>query len=120
MMSKTISDYLLLLQVSMDMSNNNVAGTYCREAINTGKADFVPISVSELPLFYRQKHVDLDYALVTVTPPDKHGFCSLGASVGSARSAIQNAKRIIGRFNHHPFEALLCSASESHAACLIW
>ncbi|VDN13981.1 unnamed protein product, partial [Dibothriocephalus latus] len=69
----------------------------CRDAINTGRADFTPISVSEIPLFYRSGRGETDYALITVTPPDKHGFCSLGAAVGTVRSAIQNAKKIIGK-----------------------
>ncbi|VDN11470.1 unnamed protein product [Dibothriocephalus latus] len=69
----------------------------CRDAINSGRADFTPISVSEIPLLYRTKGVGSDYALIMVTPPDKHGFCSLGAAVGTVRSAIQNAKKIIGK-----------------------
>ncbi|KAL7060027.1 hypothetical protein AAHC03_010091 [Spirometra sp. Aus1] len=74
-------------------------GNLCRDAINSGRADFTPISISEMPLLYRTNQVSMDYALITVTPPDKHGFCSLGAAVGTARSAIQNAKKIIGQVN---------------------
>lgn len=48
-------------------------------------------------MLYRKLHFDIDYALVMLTPPDKHGFCSLGATVSSARSAIQNAKIIVGK-----------------------
>ncbi|VDK88640.1 unnamed protein product [Dibothriocephalus latus] len=68
-------------------------------ALNDGSADFIPIATSELPLLFRKRHINIDFALVTLTPPDKHGFCSLGANVGSCRSAIQNAKIIIGQVN---------------------
>uniref|UniRef100_A0A183SP64 Acetyl-CoA hydrolase n=1 Tax=Schistocephalus solidus TaxID=70667 RepID=A0A183SP64_SCHSO len=71
----------------------------CRDAVNDGRADFIPIQMSELPLLYRNKHVEIEYALVMLSPPDKHGFCTLGSAIGSARSAIQNAKRIIGQIN---------------------
>uniref|UniRef100_A0A183T554 Acetyl-CoA hydrolase n=1 Tax=Schistocephalus solidus TaxID=70667 RepID=A0A183T554_SCHSO len=70
----------------------------CHEVLNDGSADFIPIATSELPLLFRKRHINIDFALVTLTPPDKHGFCSLGAHVGSARSAIQNAKVIVGNF----------------------
>ncbi|VDM06330.1 unnamed protein product, partial [Schistocephalus solidus] len=88
-------DYALITFFSFECSLGNL----CRDAINSGQADFTPISVSEIPLLYRKKHVNMDYALITVTPPDKHGFCSLGAGVGTARSAIQNAQKIIGQVN---------------------
>ncbi|VDN13931.1 unnamed protein product [Dibothriocephalus latus] len=71
----------------------------CRDAVNDGRADFIPIQISELPLLYRKQHVEIDYALVMLSPPDKHGFCTLGSAIGSARSAVQNAKRIIGQIN---------------------
>ncbi|VDD79644.1 unnamed protein product [Mesocestoides corti] len=74
-------------------------GKYCRDAVNEGLADFIPITISELPLLYRLKHVNFKYALIMVSPPDKHGFCTLGSAVGSARSAIQNAEKIIAQVN---------------------
>ncbi|EUB59502.1 4-hydroxybutyrate coenzyme A transferase [Echinococcus granulosus] len=91
-----------------------LANKYCREAVNDGRADFIPISVSEMPLLYRQKHVNLDYALISVTPPDKHGFCSLGTFVGTARSAIQSAKRIIAQVN--PMQPVTYGDSTIHVS----
>lgn len=88
---------------------------YCREAVNDGRADFIPISASEMPLLYRHKHVNLDYALISVTPPDKHGFCSLGTFVGTARSAIQSAKTIIGMLNISLIYFVLLSSSKPNA-----
>uniref|UniRef100_A0A0X3PVV9 4-hydroxybutyrate coenzyme A transferase n=2 Tax=Schistocephalus solidus TaxID=70667 RepID=A0A0X3PVV9_SCHSO len=80
-------------------TNSLFTGRNCREAIGAGRADFTPIFLSEIPLLFRRKHVELDLAIVSITPPDKHGFCSLGPSVDVTRSAIQNAKFIVGQVN---------------------
>ncbi|XP_014663813.1 PREDICTED: 4-hydroxybutyrate coenzyme A transferase-like [Priapulus caudatus] len=70
-----------------------------RAAVNEGRADFVPIFLSEIPLLFRRGIVNLDVALVQVSPPDEHGFCTLGAAVECTRAAIINAKYIIGLIN---------------------
>ncbi|VDO13213.1 unnamed protein product [Rodentolepis nana] len=82
-------------------TNSLFTGANCRQAINEGRADFTPIFLSEIPLLFRRKHIELDLAIISVTPPDKHGFCSLGPSVDVTRSAIQNAKFIVGQVNPH-------------------
>ena len=64
--------------------------------MNRGQADFTPIFLSEIPLLFRRNIVNLDVALIQVSPPDQHGFCTLGPSVDITRAAIQNAKVIIG------------------------
>ncbi|KAL5971069.1 4-hydroxybutyrate coenzyme A transferase [Taenia solium] len=91
-----------------------LANKYCREAVNDGRADFIPISSSEMPLLYRHKHVNLDYALISVTPPDKHGFCSLGTFVGTARSAVQSAKTIVAQVN--PMQPVTYGDSTIHVS----
>lgn len=78
-------------------SNSLFIGANCRKAVNEGRADFTPIFLSEIPLLFQRKIIDLDVALIQVSPPDKHGFCTLGPSVDCTRAAIQNAKYIIGR-----------------------
>ena len=83
--------------VGIFRSNSLFTGANCREAVNEGRADFTPIFLSEIPLLFQRKIIDLDVALIQVSPPDKHGFCTLGPSVDCTRSAIQNAKYIIGR-----------------------
>ncbi|XP_050720662.1 4-hydroxybutyrate coenzyme A transferase-like isoform X8 [Eriocheir sinensis] len=80
-------------------SNSFFIGANCRSAINEGRADYVPIFLSEIPLLFHRNIIDIDVALVQVSPPDKHGFCSLGTSVDCARAAVQNAKHIIGQVN---------------------
>nr|ACF06126.1 mitochondrial acetate:succinate CoA-transferase [Fasciola hepatica] len=80
-------------------STSLFTGGNCRKAIQEGRADYTPIFLSEIPLLFRRKHVQLDLALINVTPPDKHGFCSLGPSVDVTRAAIQNATHIVAQVN---------------------
>lgn len=80
-------------------SNSLFIGLNLREAVNEGRADFTPIFLSEIPLLFRRNIVQLDVALIQVSTPDKHGFCTLGPSVDCTRAAIQNAKYIIGLIN---------------------
>lgn len=70
-----------------------------RQAMKEGDADYVPVFLSEVPLLFRRKIIELDAALIQVSPPDKHGFCSLGVSVDATRAAIQNASRVIAQIN---------------------
>lgn len=70
-----------------------------REAVNDGRADYVPIFLSEIPLLFKRNILPLDVALVQVSLPDKHGFCSLGVSVDVAASAIKCAKTVIAQVN---------------------
>ncbi|KAK4321638.1 hypothetical protein Pmani_007585 [Petrolisthes manimaculis] len=80
-------------------SNSFFLGANCRNAVNEGRADYVPIFLSEIPLLFHRGIINIDVALIQVSPPDKHGFCSLGTSVDCARAAVQNAKHIIGQVN---------------------
>ncbi|HEX3024690.1 MAG TPA: acetyl-CoA hydrolase/transferase C-terminal domain-containing protein [Chitinophagaceae bacterium] len=70
-----------------------------REAVNEGRADFIPVFLSEIPDLFNKKIMALDVAIVQVSPPDAHGYCSLGVSVDIARSAVNNAKYIIAQVN---------------------
>ncbi|HEY5750728.1 MAG TPA: acetyl-CoA hydrolase/transferase C-terminal domain-containing protein [Chryseolinea sp.] len=70
-----------------------------REAVNDGRADYVPIFLSEIPLLFKRNILPLDVALVQVSPPDKHGYCSLGVSVDIAGAAIQAARHVIAQVN---------------------
>ena len=67
-----------------------------RDAVNDGRGDFTPIFLSEIPLLFNRRIINIDVALIQVSPPDKHGFCTLGPCVDCTRAAIQNAKYIIG------------------------
>ena len=70
-----------------------------RSAVNEGHADYVPVFLSEIPELFKQNILAIDFALVQVSPPDEHGYCSLGVSVDIARSAVNTAKHVIAVFN---------------------
>ena len=70
-----------------------------RAAVNEGRADFTPCFLSEIPLLFRHGHLPLDVALVHVSPPDEHGFCSYGVEVGVTKTAAQAAKTVIAQVN---------------------
>jgi acyl-CoA hydrolase len=74
-------------------------GSNVRSAVNSGRADYVPVFLSEIPALFRKNVLPLDVALVQVSPPDKHGFCSLGVSVDIARAAVDCAKIVIAQVN---------------------
>lgn len=70
-----------------------------REAVNDGRGDYVPVFLSEIPILFRRGILPLDVALVQVSPPDKHGFCSLGVSIDIASTAVKTAKYVIAQVN---------------------
>jgi acyl-CoA hydrolase len=70
-----------------------------RQAVNEGRADFVPVFLSDIPDLFKNGQLPLDVALIQVSPPDKHGYCSLGVSVDIARAAVSTAKHIIAQVN---------------------
>ena len=71
-----------------------------RQAINEDRGDYIPVFLSEIPRLFNQKILNLDVALIHISPPDKHGFCSLGVSVDVAKAAVNNAKYVIAQVNH--------------------
>ena len=70
-----------------------------REAVNNGRADYIPVFLSDIPDLFNKKILEIDVALVQVSPPDNHGYCSLGVSVDIARSAVNTAKYVIAQVN---------------------
>ena len=70
-----------------------------RKAVQSGKADFTPGLLSEFPLLFKRGVLPLDAALIHVSLPDEHGFCSLGVEVGLTKSAAETAKIIIAEVN---------------------
>ncbi len=70
-----------------------------REVVNSDRGDYVPVFLSEIPRLFDSGNMPIDVALVHVSPPDTHGFCSLGVSVDVARSAVRNAKTVIAQVN---------------------
>ncbi|MBS1668568.1 MAG: acetyl-CoA hydrolase/transferase family protein [Bacteroidetes bacterium] len=74
-------------------------GGNLRKAVQEGRAQYIPVFLSEIPALFRSKTIPIDYALAHVSPPDKHGFCSLGVSVDIAPAALESAKHIIAQVN---------------------
>jgi acyl-CoA hydrolase/GNAT superfamily N-acetyltransferase len=70
-----------------------------RQAVLEGRADYTPVFLSELPDLFQTKRIRLDAALVQVSPPDRHGYVSLGVSVDVTRSAVENARYVIAEVN---------------------
>jgi 4-hydroxybutyrate CoA-transferase len=70
-----------------------------RKAVHEGRADFTPVLLSEFTLLFKHGHLPLDAALIHVSPPDEHGFCSLGVEVGLTKSPAESAKLIIAEVN---------------------
>jgi len=81
--------------------NNFFIGANVRQAVDQGRADYIPVFLSEIPALFRRGKLPLDIALISVTPPDAHGYCSLGVSVDIAVSAVQTAKIVIAQVNRH-------------------
>jgi acyl-CoA hydrolase len=74
-------------------------GPNARRAVAEGRADYVPVFLSDVPRLFSSGAVPLDAVLVNATPPDEHGFCSLGTSVEAMHAAIRAARTVIVQFN---------------------
>jgi acetyl-CoA hydrolase len=74
-------------------------GENARKAVQEGRADFMPVFLSEAPDLFRSGTLPLDVALIQVSPPDEHGFCSFGVEVGCTKPAAQAAKMVIAEVN---------------------
>jgi acyl-CoA hydrolase len=83
---------------SFHMNSLFVSGPI-RSAVAEGRADFVPVFLSDIPYLFTSKILELDTAIVQVSPPDQHGYCSLGVSVDIARAAVDHARQTIALVN---------------------
>lgn len=83
---------------SFQINSMFVSGSL-RQAVAEGRADYIPVFLSEIPELFKQNILPIDVAIVQVSVPDKHGYCSLGVSVDVARSAVNTAKVVIAQVN---------------------
>jgi acyl-CoA hydrolase len=74
-------------------------GPSCRKPVEEGRADFIPVFLSDIPDLFRTKVIALDAVFIQVSPPDRHGDCTLGTSVDSTRAAVDAAPIIIAEIN---------------------
>ena len=76
-------------------------GPNVREAVASGEADYIPVFLSEVPALFYKKILPVNVALIQVSPPDRHGFCSLGVSVDVSRAAVHMAEKVVAQVNPH-------------------
>lgn len=74
-------------------------GGNTRQAVNEGRAEFVPIFLSEVTLLFKRGILKADVAMIHVSPPDEHGFCSYGIDVGNIKTPAEKAKIVIAQVN---------------------
>lgn len=79
--------------------NSLFVGGPTRDAVYEGRGDFTPSYLSEIPRLFREGYMEIDVTLVQVSPPDKHGYCSLGISVDYTRAAVDCGKIVIAEVN---------------------
>jgi acyl-CoA hydrolase len=79
--------------------NSFFIGANVRHTLKAGNGSYTPVFLSELPHLFRKKVLLIDVAFIHVSPPDKHGYCSLGVSVEATVAAIENAKIVIAQVN---------------------
>jgi len=81
-------------------------GANVREAVNAGRADFVPIHLHEIPTLISSGLMPIDVALIHISPPDEHGFCSYGVGIEVTKAAVESARTTIALVNQQMPRAL--------------
>ena len=79
--------------------NSFFIGANVRHTLKAGNGSYTPVFLSELPRLFRKNVLPLDVAFIHVSPPDRHGYCSLGVSVEATIAAIENAKIVVAQVN---------------------
>ena len=86
--------------------NNFFLGANVREAVNEGRADYIPIFLSDIPNLFISGSMPVDAVLMHLSPPDEHGFCSFGCGVDCTKAAAQHARIRIAQINPNMPRAL--------------
>ena len=79
--------------------NSFFIGHNVRHTLLAGNGSYTPVFLSELPILFKRNIIDIDVTLIQVSPPDKHGYCSLGTTVMATVAAIENADHVIAQIN---------------------
>jgi 4-hydroxybutyrate CoA-transferase len=74
-------------------------GRNVRQAVQEGRADFTPVFLSEIPALFRNGSLPIDVALISLSRPDEHGFCSFGVEIGTTKPAAESARIIVAEIN---------------------
>lgn len=70
-----------------------------RHTLKAGNGSYTPIFLSDIPLLFNKSSIQIDVALIQVSPPDSHGYCTMGVSVEASKAAVRNAKVVIAQVN---------------------
>lgn len=79
--------------------NSLFLGANVRHTLQAGNGSYTPVFLSEAPILFKRNIIDIDVTLIQVSPPDKHGYCSLGTTVMATLAAIENANHVIAQVN---------------------
>jgi acyl-CoA hydrolase len=93
------ADYIAPEMAGHFRHNAMFIGSNVREAVNDGRADYTPILLSEIEELFETRQMPLDVALIQVSPPDAHGFCSFGVGVDTTLTAAKTAEVVIAQVN---------------------
>src|SRR6266542_1290248 len=99
MMTMGVAPYVAPEMAGHFRHNAVFIGSNVREAINDGRADYTPIYLSEIEELFESGAMPIDVALVEVSPPDSHGFCSFGVGVDTTLTAAKCAKYVVAQIN---------------------
>ena len=80
-------------------SNSLFTGGNVRDAVADGRADYIPVFLSDIPALFKTRRIPLDVAVMQLSPPDRHGVCTLGTSVDTALAAAENASIVLAEIN---------------------
>lgn len=79
--------------------NSLFIGANVRRAVQAGDADFTPVFLHEIPRLFREGYLPIDVALISVSTPDEHGYCSYGVEIGVTKPAVESARIVIAEIN---------------------
>ncbi len=80
-------------------SNSLFTGPNMRKPVEEGRAEFIPVFLSDIPYLFINRRIPLDVAIIQVSPPDAHGICTLGTSVDTAKAAVESAGVVLAEIN---------------------
>lgn len=101
MMTMGVAPYVAPEMAGHFRHNAVFIGSNVREAINEGRADYTPIYLSEIEEMFESGEMPIDVALIEVSPPDSHGFCSFGVSVDTTLTAARCARYVVAQVNDY-------------------
>jgi 4-hydroxybutyrate CoA-transferase len=99
MMTMGRADYVLPEMAGHFRHNAVFIGGNVRDAINEGRADYTPVNLSEIEELFESGAMPIDVALIEVSPPDAHGFCSFGVGVDTTLTAAKCARYVVAQVN---------------------